>query len=29
MKKFGAEYDSSCRNVPAWVPRVRPWERDH
>jgi protein-S-isoprenylcysteine O-methyltransferase Ste14 len=28
-KKFGAEYEQYCRNVRAWVPRVRPWERDH
>jgi protein-S-isoprenylcysteine O-methyltransferase Ste14 len=23
---FGAEYDEYCRNVPRWLPRLRPWE---
>ena len=22
---FGAEYKEYCRNVPRWVPRMRPW----
>ncbi len=26
-KMFGAEYEEYCRNVPRWVPTVRPWER--
>ena len=26
-KMFGAEYDEFCRNVPRWVPRLRPWHR--
>ncbi len=24
-KKFGADYDDFCRNVPRWWPRVAPW----
>ncbi len=24
-KKFGAEYEEYCRNVPRWVPRLRRW----
>ena len=27
LKKFGAEYEEFCRNVPRWVPRLRPWEQ--
>lgn len=23
--KFGAEYEEYCRNVPRWIPRLRPW----
>jgi protein-S-isoprenylcysteine O-methyltransferase Ste14 len=23
--KFGADYEEYCRNVPRWVPRLRPW----
>jgi protein-S-isoprenylcysteine O-methyltransferase Ste14 len=26
-KKFEAEYDEYCRNVPRWIPRLRPWNR--
>ncbi len=26
--KFGAEYQEYCRNVPRWLPRFRPWQRD-
>jgi protein-S-isoprenylcysteine O-methyltransferase Ste14 len=25
-KRFGAEYEAYRRNVPAWWPRLRPWE---
>jgi protein-S-isoprenylcysteine O-methyltransferase Ste14 len=24
-KVFGAEYEEYCRNVPRWLPRMRPW----
>jgi protein-S-isoprenylcysteine O-methyltransferase Ste14 len=24
-RTFGADYDRFCRNVPRWVPRLRPW----
>src|SRR5262245_60573946 len=24
-KKFGAEYDVFCANVPRWIPRMSPW----
>jgi protein-S-isoprenylcysteine O-methyltransferase Ste14 len=24
-KKYGASYDEFCRNVPRWLPRLRPW----
>ena len=27
-KMFGAEYEEYCQNVPRWLPRVRPWERN-
>jgi protein-S-isoprenylcysteine O-methyltransferase Ste14 len=26
-ERFGAEYDTYRRNVPAWWPRLRPWKR--
>ncbi|HET7151323.1 MAG TPA: isoprenylcysteine carboxylmethyltransferase family protein [Candidatus Acidoferrum sp.] len=26
-KLFGAEYEEFCRNVPRWVPRLRPWNK--
>ncbi len=26
-KKFGPEYEEYCRNVHAWIPRLRPWNR--
>jgi protein-S-isoprenylcysteine O-methyltransferase Ste14 len=25
--RFGAEYEEYCRNVPAWVPRLRRWHQ--
>ena len=24
-KRFGEQYDEYCRNVPRWIPRLRPW----
>ncbi len=24
-RKFGAQYTDYCRNVPRWIPRVKPW----
>jgi hypothetical protein len=24
-RKFGAEYEVYCRNVPRWIPRLDPW----
>jgi protein-S-isoprenylcysteine O-methyltransferase Ste14 len=24
-KTYGAEYEEFCRNVPRWIPRLRPW----
>jgi protein-S-isoprenylcysteine O-methyltransferase Ste14 len=26
-RKFGAEYEEYCRNVPRWMPRLRPWNQ--
>ena len=26
-RKFGADYEEYCRNVSAWIPRMRPWVR--
>jgi len=26
-KKFGAEYEEYCRNVPRWMPRMRAWKQ--
>ena len=26
-RKFGADYEEYCRNVPRWWPRVRAWQR--
>ncbi|HCT77337.1 MAG TPA: isoprenylcysteine carboxyl methyltransferase [Micromonosporaceae bacterium] len=28
-RTFGAEYDEYRRNVPAWLPRLRPWNSLH
>jgi protein-S-isoprenylcysteine O-methyltransferase Ste14 len=25
-KRFGAEYEQFCGNVPRWIPRLRPWK---
>ena len=27
-RRFGAEYDVYCANVPRWIPRLRPWHRE-
>lgn len=26
-KMFGPQYEDYCRNVPRWLPRLRPWEK--
>jgi len=26
-KKFGADYEEYCRNVPRWMPRLRAWSQ--
>lgn len=26
-RTYGAEYEEYCRNVPAWIPRMTPWQR--
>jgi protein-S-isoprenylcysteine O-methyltransferase Ste14 len=26
VRRFGEEYRNYCRNVPRWIPRLRPWE---
>jgi protein-S-isoprenylcysteine O-methyltransferase Ste14 len=28
MRRFGAEYETYKRNVPRWLPRLRPWKLD-
>ena len=25
VRRYGSEYDTYRRNVPAWLPRIRPW----
>ena len=27
-RSFGVSYDEFCANVPRWIPRLRPWNRD-
>jgi protein-S-isoprenylcysteine O-methyltransferase Ste14 len=27
-RRFGVQYDRYCENVPAWLPRLRPWRED-
>jgi protein-S-isoprenylcysteine O-methyltransferase Ste14 len=27
LKKFGADYEEYRRNVPGWMPRIRPWNK--
>ncbi len=24
-RSFGGDYETYCRNVPRWLPRLRPW----
>jgi protein-S-isoprenylcysteine O-methyltransferase Ste14 len=26
-KMFGADYEEYCKNVPRWLPRIRPWNQ--
>jgi len=26
-RTFGADYEEYCRNVPRWIPRLRPWTK--
>jgi protein-S-isoprenylcysteine O-methyltransferase Ste14 len=28
-RRYGAQYDSYCRRVRGWIPRLRPWTDDH
>jgi protein-S-isoprenylcysteine O-methyltransferase Ste14 len=25
-RKFGAQYEAFCTNVPRWIPRLTPWQ---
>jgi protein-S-isoprenylcysteine O-methyltransferase Ste14 len=27
-RTFGPEYEEYRRNVPGWIPRLRPWRRE-
>jgi protein-S-isoprenylcysteine O-methyltransferase Ste14 len=27
-RSYGAEYEEYCANVPRWIPRLRPWNRN-
>ena len=27
-RSFGKEYEAFCRNVPRWIPRMRPWRKE-
>jgi protein-S-isoprenylcysteine O-methyltransferase Ste14 len=27
-KTFGQEYSEFCRNVPRWIPRLKPWKAE-
>ena len=27
QKMFGAAYREYCKNVPRWIPRIRPWHQ--
>lgn len=27
-RRYGVEFDSFCRNVPRWIPRLTPWQVD-
>ncbi len=28
VKRFGEEYEAYKKNVPRWIPRLRPWKLD-
>ena len=28
VKRFGEEYEAYRRNVPRWIPRLKPWPAD-
>ena len=29
IKRFGDDYREYCQNVPAWIPRLKPWEGEN